>query len=342
MSIFRKRSTPPPLVENRCWHDPALDALADVLDHAPRPADERVRAALDALAAARDDPERAVLTLDAAADRLARDGEAVGAAVAALDAAADPHDRADALALHAAVTTSAGWAVRGSGRADTVTEGAWGTFHAMLEQADELGWRALDLVPAHPGAATWRLVSGRGLGLPSDEWWQRFEVARTARDTLYPAHFHMLQALCDKWYGSHDLMLGFGRRVAQEAPAGDPVSAMLVLAHVELELAVQSAGTPAAVRDEARRADTALLRTVSDQWLAADAAVDRAAERAAGGHPRAVEAHQLFGWFFQGDKKRAAAHLSRVGGRMAGFPWRYFDDPRGAYRRVSDLAGVPV
>lgn len=330
MSWWRRGSSSADLVEKRCWKDSDLDTLADRLEDAARPVPEKVSAVLARLGAARDDAEQQLLVLDASAERLAGDLAAVREALSEGDPGAD--ERADRLALDAAVTTSAAWNVRGGGGAETVGEDAWPVFHRMLEEADERGRQALDLVADHPGAATWRLVSGRGLGLPSDEWWHRFEVARRRRPTLYPAHFHMLQALCEKWYGTHDLMLDFGRRVARESPVGDPLPAVLALAHLELWLATASGGAPQQLRDRARAEDTALLRQVSDAWLATG--------EAASAHPRALEAHQLFGWFFQDDRSRAAAHLSRVGGRIAFFPWQYYKEPHAEYRRQLDLAKV--
>ena len=117
--------------------------------------------------------------------------------------------------------------------ATTVSEESFQSFHEVLEEADDVGRAALDLDPSNPGAACARLTSGRGLGLPADEWWHRFDVGRRARSTLFPAHHHMLQALCKKWYGSHEMMLDFARRVAREAPVGDPVGVMLAEAHAE-------------------------------------------------------------------------------------------------------------
>jgi hypothetical protein len=319
--LFNRRSgaVPNTRVRDRCWNDPDLDRLVDLVADAGQPADVRVRAVLDRMAAVAAEPDSLVQSMDAGGMRLTSDLDAVRRAAdgesASSGSTASP---ADALALLATTLTRRAWEIRGSGRAETVGSDAFADFHRILEEADEIGLRAIELDPSHPGAAHCRLISGRGLGLQSDEWWYRFEVARRRKPTAYPAHCQMLQALCKKWYGSHELMFDFARRVAQEAPVGDPVGAVLALAHAEYLVEEGRASIPGP--------DLALAREASDRWV-------QGGETALS-HPYALEAHQLFGWMLKGDAARRWFHLSRVGDRISSLPWDYINNGEASFRTL--------
>lgn len=317
MGLFSRGPKPEDyhVVRDRCWSDPALDALYDAVADRTRPADARVSLVLQHLAAVRDDAERLVCAAIAVDDLLIDDLDAVRAAAASPtgDRAADTEART----LLAWMLVATAWSVRGGGRSSTVSDEAFAVFHRILEEAEEVGYQALELSPGHPLAAVARLASGRGLGLPPDEWWARFNVARQIRPTLYPAHTHMLQALCRKWYGSSEVMFDFARKVAAEAPVGDPVGAILAIAHVEHLLDTGKLDVPPA--------DLELARQAADRWIAGG-------EEAMAAHPRAYEAHQLFGWLLRADQDRRRFHLSRSMGRMSDLPWNYLRDKEQAYR----------
>ena len=122
-----------------------------------------------------------------------------------------------------------------------------------------------------------------------------------------------------------------GIDLAADAPAGDPVSAVLPMAHVELWLDSEGAEGEARAA-QVRRDDLTAVRAASDRWLSTPSA-----------HPLDPAAHQVFGWFFvlTGDLPRANVHLSRTGGRIADFPWGYYDDPVRMYRACLSDAKVP-
>ena len=286
MPIFGRRGRPESgvaLVHDRCWSDPALDALHTAVLDRVHPAPTRVAWVLQHLAAVRHDPERQVVAAKATAETLAASLDDVRAAAGALTG--DKQSDADAHALLATVLVAGAWQARGGGRANTVAQEAFRTFHTMLDEADEVGYQALELESAHPVAAVARLDCARGLGVPGEEFWTRFEVATQVRPTLYAAHASMLQALCKKWYGSAELMFDFARRTAANVPIGDPVGAMLVIAHVENLLEI---GGTLMVPAE----DHDLARYAAGRWVAAG-------EAAMAAHPYAPAAHQLFGWLLR-------------------------------------------
>lgn len=310
------------VVQERPWLDPGLDALADQLDDRRVPAGSKVEAALAELARARTHPERRVQVAVAAGKRLAgAEAELRARARTPVgDAAAD----GDALALLAETLLQKAWAVRGQGRVATVKKDAWAVFHSMLEEADEIGRAALDLVPGDAVAATTRLNIGRGLGLPDDEWWARLEEARKQEPFLYPAHLQMLQALCAKWYGSHEIMFAFARQVAREAPAGSPVGVVLAIAHLEYWATENRYAVP--------DADRALLIDAAGRWVAGG--------EPALAHPQAPGAHQMFAWLLRDDLPRVNFHLTRARGRMDFFPWAYLGDGDRPFRKLMARAGV--
>jgi hypothetical protein len=312
------------ILKDQAWSDPELDGLYTASRNISYPAGYRVGRVLQHLAAVRADAERRTAAVHAVAEPLISCLDEVRSAAAA--AGPDPRARADALALLAQVLVAAAWEVRGGGRASTVTADAARVFHQILEEADEVGYRALELDDGNPIAAVARLTSGRGLGLVNDEWRARFAVARQVRPTLYLAHTQMLQALCAKWYGSAERMFDFARRTAEQAPVGDPVGAVLAIAHVENLLETRRLVVPAA--------DLVLARHASDRWVAGG-------EAAMAAHPSAPVAHQLFGWLLRADKERSRFHLSRTMGRIAFLPWSYLEGGEVTFRQMLSDRKVP-
>jgi hypothetical protein len=253
-------------------------------------------------------------------------GSAAAAHLASLtDAGETPEECADRLALAAATLTVAAWEVRGNGQADTVGDDAADRFDAMLEEADDLALAALRTVPDHPACATTRVTVGRGRGVPADDLVHRFEVARRRDERLFPAHLQMLQTVCAKWWGSHEAMFDLVRQSLEVTPPGHPTTAVLPVAHLELMVS----GDPSA--PGRRRADLPTVIRLSEALLATGAS-----------HPRALEAHSAFGWFFAAveDRRRAKAHLERLRHRP-GWTWGYLgDDPRVPFVAVARSVGL--
>ncbi len=318
MALFRTGSRDSPeVITGRCWLDPRLDALADQLEQ-PLPEQLKVQLALGSLAAARNDPERAVLISTAAGERL-------GAAIGPLRERArfrtgDLTSDADAWALLAAtLTASAEAAWRGG--ADPRPE-ATRLFLDLSAEADEAGGLALALRPDHPVAAVARLASGRAMGLDLPAWSDRMAVARRARRTLYAAHQQFLQVTSATWFGSHRTMFEFARPLAVHAPVGDPIGALLVTAWCELEAAN---GDPAEAGAD-RAADRALVAEAAGRWVAGGPGALM--------HPYALEAHHAFGTFLAEDPPTFRFHLARTAGRLARVPWSYRRAGEEEYRQA--------
>jgi len=310
------------VIEGRAWIDPELDAALDQLPVVTP--EQTVELALAHLRPIRTDPERHVQATEAFGKHFAKNADLVRAR-AGYPEPDDPETAADVLALLGTTLVERAWLVRGNGLASTVSGKSFGHFHTLLEEADHALVEALRLVPGHPAAATKRLATALGAGAPEDEWWERFGVARQVRPTLYPAHRLMLTSRCAKWYGSDEAMFRFAREVAAAAPPGDPVVAMLPLAHIEYFCAMgirlpqgsDFANAPDAVRE--RQADVGAVIEASRRWCGQSG-------RLPPPHPRGIEAHQLFAGFFmwtEGQEQLTRWHLRQSKGRMSSQPWGY-------------------
>src|SRR4051794_1911088 len=161
MKLFGRRSSASgadlTLIRGQCWADPALDQLYAAVRDPAHPGAHRVAWTLQHLATVRHDPERQVTAVAAVADQLTGCLDDVRAAAAA--PGLDRNARADAVALLAETLVKAAWEVRGGGRAETVSQESFATFHRILDEADEVGYQALELDPAHSAAGVARLAS---------------------------------------------------------------------------------------------------------------------------------------------------------------------------------------
>ncbi len=213
------------------------------------------------------------------------------------------------------------WAIRGGGRAKHVGEDRFKMFFATLRKAVGPLHQAAELLPAD--AVPWAQLLPVGMGLQVDRD-QKDEVWReviTRCPTLFPAHWHRLQILAAKWGGSHEEMLSFARATAELAPVGDPVTAMLALAHFEVFL---DRHTEALERRDAHEMVRVKWRYFAEVRPELQAAADRWMANPAP-HPRTLEAHNLFGAAFAlaEDAVRARTHLTGMRDHVHDIPWGY-------------------
>jgi hypothetical protein len=135
---------------------------------------------------------------------------------------ADLENDALAQAVLGADAIERAWRVRTGKRAQHVSRDQFREFHRILRIAEEHLYASAELDPR--SVAPWHplLASGLGLQVELDVQRRRFEAV-TRRSPGHPgAHRSMLQKLCRKWSGSHEMMHAF----ATEAMRG-PHGAML-------------------------------------------------------------------------------------------------------------------
>ncbi|TDC69615.1 insulinase family protein [Actinomadura sp. GC306] len=298
IGILAERRRRPP------WDDAALKAVL------PRVGDGDLRAGLELLARTRDDGETRCLYLENLTTAAA--GQSAQLAHLAATTPGDP----EAQLLLGAVRIEEAWQARSAYRAEYVTEEQFGQFWQLLSQAGPPLHRAAALLPADP--APWERLIRYGIGMQlerdaQDRFWQ--EVT-DRHPFLYAAHMTRSQTLARKWWGSDAELLDFAESAVAAAPPGDPVTAVLALAHIEI-------GGDIGTWDDlnaylARPRVHAALADAADRWQSDPRP-----------HPRALEAHQYFGAVFYraGDHDRARHHLARAG-RTKGIDraWGYAED----------------
>ncbi|MDP9840908.1 hypothetical protein [Streptosporangium lutulentum] len=219
------------------------------------------------------------------------------------------------------------WALKPDVRARAVQAQRLRAFQQAMESARLPLLTAVALAPADP--VPWESMMWLFLGLDrprqeKDAAW--FEAVRRY-PTLFPANVARLMTLSPAWGGSSQEMLKFVREAVSQAPDGDPMPALLPLAHFEHVAAERSP-----MSRSGWFSDEALREVVSHagRWLGGD------------GHPRAVEAHNLFGAaFYLTDLRRPArGHLMRTGGRVSRLPWSYLGDPAQQFLRACGRLNV--
>ncbi|GAA1174561.1 hypothetical protein F4556_002758 [Kitasatospora gansuensis] len=165
-------------------------------------------------------------------------------------------DNSDAAALHVDALVHAGWAIRGSGYANSVTDEMRDGFVRKLEQATEAAAEAVRLAPAaDPSPYLAQLALARGNNWSNDqfrEFWAEV-VKRTPLNR--DAHWQAMQYWCRKWHGSDDLMHAFVDGAIAAAPAGSLLSTLKLDAHSEQD-------------GKAETRNTAELRAAVDTVLA--------------------------------------------------------------------------
>ncbi|MGI5489641.1 hypothetical protein [Microtetraspora malaysiensis] len=308
----------------RAWEDPALEqALGPV-----RAGDLQI--GLELVKAARGQNELRALRVWQLAD----------AAKAHVDALATrAGDDPDALLWLGAARIKHAWEIRGASYAKYVGGERFQRFWSVLSTAAEPLHRAAHLLPEDP--VPWEQLQWHGIGMQVgrpelDRIWKELSV-RDPR--LFAGHYTRAQVLCEKWYGSHEELLAFARDTVASADPGDPLTAILALAHFEVAWRMMDDNDSAFLSKAAiegyfsRRETVAELVRAADQW-----------QTQAQPHLRAFEAHHLFGaaFYYSGHHARAQRLLSGARNRIPeNLPWSVASlTPGRCYARVRRQLGV--
>ncbi|MER6002847.1 hypothetical protein ABT120_30045 [Nonomuraea angiospora] len=286
----------------RSWDDPALEQVL------PQVKAGRLEPGLELINQARGDNELRALRVEQLAIAGASHTETLGRLAG---------DNADGLLWLGAARIEQAWAIRGAFRAPYVEEERFARFWEVLASAAGPLEQAAEALPDDP--VPWDRLQWHGIGMQSgreelDRIWREL----TARDPhLYIGHYSRVQALCAKWYGSDEELLAFARGVTASVRAGDPVTAMLPLAHFEIvwnEI------------NETEQSAQDILEAYFGNSDVADPLIEAADKWRDGNrpHPRALDAMHLFGaaFYFGGHLTRAQRLLADAGRRLpAILPW---------------------
>ncbi len=286
----------------KAWEDPALDLAL------PQVKAGRLHHGLELIQQARGSNELRALRVEKLA-------EAAAAHTGALSRQAQ--DNPDALLWLGAARIKHAWNIRGASFAKYVGVKRFQRFWEVLAEAEAPLRQAAQALPGDP--VPWDQLQWHAIGMRSgrqelDTIWKEL----TARDPhLYAGHYSRAQALCAKWYGSHGELLAFARERVASAPPGDPVTAMLALAHFEIAWS-EDGGSDRSTEDHLKAyfGDpdvAAALSLAADKW--------RDGSRP---HPCSLDAAHLFGaaFYFGGHPRRAQELLAEAGRRVPEIlPW---------------------
>jgi hypothetical protein len=123
------------------------------------------------------------------------------------------------------------WKARGSGRSQTVGEAAWPQFYAHLNEAEADLTRACDLLPSDPLPWAMLITTAQGLELPKEVVLRRFDEVNARHLGFRLAHVNVMNAVSQKWSGSHVLMFDIARKADTTLPPGSPGRVCIPFAH---------------------------------------------------------------------------------------------------------------
>ena len=235
--------------------------------------------------------------------------------------ASAPDDGGLAL-VRAATGIHRAWEHRSRMQASDVSQEQFEAFHATLADTTALLQRAADLLPGDPEPWALALVHARGLEAPPEVWHDYLSSVRAADPWHYGGHRAAMELLTAKWFGSHEEMYDFARRVAAEAPEDARVRTLPLAAVLEQ---MASGDTVAAVADPA----TAEAVDLAHAWVEANQ--DR------GQHVVAVHRNALVFVLFHCRRFREAYdQLVAVGPYATSVPWGYYGEARAVFLQYRD------
>ncbi|MEV4133370.1 DUF4034 domain-containing protein [Dactylosporangium sp. NPDC049742] len=220
------------------------------------------------------------------------------------------------------------WQARGNGRASTVSEDAFKVFFRRLKLAEDCLDDATDLDADDPTPWVGLVTLGRARQLGLDETRRRFDEAVRRHPLHRDAHSHMLQQLCRKWSGSHELMHDFAESAAAAAPPGSPLGVLVADAHIEhwLDLPEGEDGEYMRSPEVGERLRLAADRSVRHNRY------ERRPGWAAGDNAFAMA------FTLNGDRPAAAERFDVLGDRVTRWPWSYLATPDVAFTRARSTA----
>jgi len=125
----------------------------------------------------------------------------------------------------------AAWAARGTGRSQSVADSSWGTFFALLNQAEDDLSAVCSLAPDDPQPWASRITTAYGLELPKAELLRMLAEVDARAPGYRPAYVSAVNGVALKWGGSHALMFDVARRAHANLPDGSPGRVAIAYAH---------------------------------------------------------------------------------------------------------------
>jgi hypothetical protein len=294
------------VIKGHAWIDPVLDAALAELGEGGH-----LRAATTVLAEVREDTERRDLRLGHLANELVGHADEIGGL------AVDHGDPELHLLAGAAFVAEAS-AIRGAGWASTVGEDRAKMVRSTTRKAVPFLHAAAELLPGD--AVPWHELMNVCMLLGADraEHDRAWGEVAARYPTYWTANQSRMQVLAEKWYGSHQEMLAFAEEAVQNAPAGDPLTALDPMAMFEVWMLESRDSSDADALELGREIFGKMLPRLAvsaDKWL-----------RTEQPHVRTIAAHNNFAAAFglAGQADRTLLHLLGMRDRLTGLPWGYF------------------
>jgi hypothetical protein len=323
-----------------------MSFLKDLFSRAPRlpepvydpfGGDETARAAIAALGKPGGWRDVAVLMAQAGSDDRAFLAGSIAetgnrAAVDAWHAA--QRDRPEPWLVRGLLRIGEAWAVRGSGRASDVDEESWPVFHAGLREAEQDLREAIRLAPDDATPWGYLLLTGRGLEKTVSELRALFEEARRRDPQGWLAPYMALDAVSEKWSGTHEEMFAFVREVTSAEREGSPLHALVPLAHVERWLSFSTEDPPDRKAQQGWFGRRDVQEEIRKAW--------QRGPQSPAFRPGRFVATQLnsfaFAFSLGGDAGRARELFQQIGARATRSPWSHLGDPVAAFKRARQEA----
>lgn len=240
--------------------------------------------------------------------------------------AAEP-SRAEPWLLRGLTRIGWAWQARGSGLASDVDEDAWPVFFERLRLAEGDLQEAIlrDAKDALPWA--YLSITGRGLDVGVDELRRRWEEGRKRSPESWQLAWLMLEALSEKWSGSHELMFQFAREVAAAAPEGSGLHALVAEAHLQRWLYFRMEDPPDRQAELAYYRSPEVLEELRRAWARGPGSRFARTGRFAP-NQRALFA---FAFTLGADDASARAVFDQLD-RVTSDPWRHLGEPMEAFK----------
>ena len=319
--LFSRRPKLPDPVYDPFGGDVALRRVVDEL------AQGRWRGADELLAATRKGDDRAA--------RIGQIVEAAQGPAAWIDEwHAARNERPEPWLIRGALRIGAAWAVRGSGAAEEVAEEAWPIFHEKLREAEaDLNEAARrDEQDATPCA--YLLITGSALGLEPPDLRTRLDEARKRDPQGWLAPWQALNALSEKWCGSHDIMFSLAREISKTEPVGSQLHSLVAAAHFH-RWQYFSMEDPPDPKGQSRYYDQDdVQKELSRAWERGPGSALFKSGRFANGQIALF----AFGFSLGEDGDLARAAFEKLNNRLTLTPWSSLGEPVETFIRFRDAA----
>ncbi len=239
---------------------------------------------------------------------------------------------ASTLVLSGAHALDWAWQARTFGRSEDVTDEQWDQFRERLSLARASLEHALAISPEESAAYAYLLRCALG------QEWRLEEASATYQDacrdgqTPWLATYNYFVFLCQKWFGSHDLMFEFARTLSDSVPLGSDAHAIVAHAHIERWLYAAAFDNDTSA-DDYWRSDDVFEELIDVYKLWADKTTRSPYERTAANA-------FLFCFASMGATQIVEVELERIGPYPTYTPWRYLGDPVAVYRELWKGAGA--